>query len=64
MQPIPSGTARLRPRLIMVPIGIVKKLKRTSTKSLSDSIKITSFLPLATKAFKQRLFGDSAIAFA
>ncbi|CAL8998728.1 unnamed protein product, partial [Prunus brigantina] len=52
MQPISSGTECLPARLTIVPIGIVKKLKRTSIKSLSDSTKIIVLLPLSTKAFK------------
>lgn len=37
----------------MVPIGNVRKLKRMSTKSLSDSAKTTRFFSLSTRSLRE-----------
>jgi len=52
MQTIPFVRERLQMRWMIVPMGIVKKLKRMSTKNSSDSTNKTLLLFLSTDAFK------------
>jgi hypothetical protein len=52
MQTNPFVGARLLMRWMIVPMGIVKKLKRMSTKNSSDSTNTTLLLFLSTDAFK------------